>query len=88
MRSRIVYYGRVQGVGFRWNVADVIKHFTLTGTVQNLADGTVEVVLEGDLEEIKDGKLAIEGRMKGYWITNDIEFKKGEAHFSTFSIIG
>ncbi len=88
MRSRIVYSGRVQGVGFRWNVRDVIKDFNLTGTVQNLVDGTVEVVLEGDLEEIKDGKLAIEGRMKGYWITNKIEYKEGEAHFSTFSIIG
>ena len=88
MRSRIVYSGWVQGVGFRWNVRDVIKDFNLTGTVQNLVDGTVEVVLEGDLEEIKDGKLAIEGRMKGYWITNKIEYKEGEAHFSTFSIIG
>ena len=87
MRSRIVYYGRVQGVGFRWNVADVIKHFRLTGTVKNLADGTGEVFLEGDLEEIKDGKLAIEGRMNGYWITNEIEFKEGKSHFSTFSII-
>ena len=88
MRSRIVYSGRVQGVGFRWSVRDVIKDFNLTGTVQNLVDGTVEVVLEGDLEEIKDGKLAIEGRMKGYLITNKIEYKEGEAHFSTFSIIG
>jgi acylphosphatase len=88
MRSRIVYSGRVQGVGFRWNVRDVIKHLNLTGTVQNLVDGTVEVVLEGDLEEIKDGKWAIEERMKGYWITNAIEYKEGEAHFSRFSIIG
>ena len=87
MRSRIVYYGRVQGVGFRWNVADTIKHFTLTGTVQNLTDGTVEVVLEGHLKEIKDAKLAIEGRMKGYWISNKTEYKEGEAHFSTFSVI-
>ena len=25
MRSRIFYFGRVQGVGFRWNVKEIVK---------------------------------------------------------------
>jgi acylphosphatase len=47
VRVRAVVHGRVQMVGFR---AFVIRHAGdagLSGTVRNLADGSVEVVLEG-----------------------------------------
>jgi acylphosphatase len=47
VRVRAIVHGRVQMVGFR---AFVIRHAGdagLSGTVRNLADGTVEVVLEG-----------------------------------------
>ena len=86
MRSRILYFGRVQGVGFRWNVAEIVKRFQLTGLVQNLPNGSVEIVLEGTDSEIKKASVAIDRKMKGYWTNKEMESKEGEAHFSDFSI--
>jgi acylphosphatase len=87
MRCKIIYSGRVQGVGFRWNVADVIASFALTGMVKNLDDGTVQVILEGKQNEINLGRDAIEERMKGYWVRNEIECQEEAPHFSEFSIL-
>ena len=86
MRTRILYFGRVQGVGFRWNVAEIVKSFQLTGLVQNLPNGSVEVVLEGTDSEIKKASVSIDRKMKGYWTNKEMENKEGRAHFSDFSI--
>lgn len=43
----VIFKGRVQGVGFRWTVVDHAEKYHLKGTVQNLADGTVEVFAHG-----------------------------------------
>lgn len=39
--------GSVQRIGFRWSARDVAVNLGLTGYVQNLADGRVELVAEG-----------------------------------------
>ncbi|PYO90143.1 MAG: acylphosphatase [Gemmatimonadetes bacterium] len=44
---RWVIRGRVQGVGFRWFVMREAERLKLGGYVQNLPDGSVEVVSEG-----------------------------------------
>ncbi len=47
--------GRVQGVGFRWFVADVARRLELSGWVANERDGSVRCVAEGPpvaLEEL------------------------------------
>jgi acylphosphatase len=54
--------------------------------VQNLPNGSVEVVLEGSESEIKKASVAIDRKMKGYWTNKDMESKEGDAHFSDFSI--
>lgn len=47
VRRRLIYSGRVQGVGFRYTVASIAKHYPVAGYVRNLRDGTVELVLDG-----------------------------------------
>ena len=47
MPQRIIYHGRVQGVGFRYTAASIARHYSITGYVRNLPDGTVEVVVDG-----------------------------------------
>lgn len=48
IRRRLVVYGRVQGVGFRWFVRRAAHSRGLAGWAANRLDGTVEVVLEGE----------------------------------------
>ena len=44
---RIIYSGRVQGVGFRWTAKELARGYDVLGTVRNLPDGTVEMVVAG-----------------------------------------
>ena len=46
------FYGRVQGVGFRYKVSYLASRGRLTGWVENDYDGSVRVELQGPKEEI------------------------------------
>ena len=50
---RVVYRGRVQGVGFRYSVKQIATGFDVTGWVRNLPDGTVEMQVAGDSVEVE-----------------------------------
>jgi acylphosphatase len=45
--------GRVQGVGMRFAVHDLARHYPIVGFVQNLDDGRVEIVMEGEDRQIE-----------------------------------
>ena len=53
-RVHILVEGMVQGVGFRWFVARHAQSLGLTGYVENLFNGNVEVVAEGDRSLIEE----------------------------------
>ena len=46
-RAHIVVSGRVQGIGFRYNVQKWAQSLGLKGWVRNLVDGSVEILAEG-----------------------------------------
>lgn len=48
IRKHIVFYGRVQGVGFRYYAVNKANQLGLTGWVKNLPDGTVEMEAQGE----------------------------------------
>jgi acylphosphatase len=50
---RIVVSGRVQGVWYRAHTEKRARELGLCGTVENLPDGTVEIVAEGDAAGIE-----------------------------------
>ena len=52
--KRIIFEGRVQGVGFRYATKDIACGFDVCGWVKNLADGTVEMQVMGEDEEVED----------------------------------
>ena len=87
LRRRVIYFGRVQNVGFRWNVSNILSKFSLTGYVKNLDDGSVEVLLEGEDIEVKSGTIAVDRKMQSYWKRKKLEDNHGKPHFSSFSII-
>jgi acylphosphatase len=52
VRSRVLYAGRVQGVGFRWTCQTIARGFPVAGWVRNLPDRRVELVVEGEDAEV------------------------------------
>ena len=51
-RYKIIFKGRVQGVGFRYQVKALADKIELTGSVKNLYDQSVEAFIQGEEEEI------------------------------------
>lgn len=43
---QIIVYGQVQGVGFRYFTYTMASQLGVVGTVQNLGDGSVEIVAQ------------------------------------------
>ena len=66
IRKHIIFYGRVQGVGFRYTAYYAAQNFGVTGWVRNLYDGSVEMEAEGTERAIDDMLLAID---KGMYIS-------------------
>jgi acylphosphatase len=52
-RIHLEVRGKVQGVGFRWFVAERARRLGLAGWVKNRSDGNVEVAAAGDRESIE-----------------------------------
>jgi acylphosphatase len=51
---KIIFSGRVQGVGFRFTALNIANRCELTGYVRNIPDGDVEMVAQGPAEAIDD----------------------------------
>lgn len=52
IRKRIIFKGRVQGVGFRFTAIRYANRLGLTGWVRNQYDGTVLMEVQGSLDNI------------------------------------
>jgi acylphosphatase len=50
---RLTIRGRVQGVGFRYALADEARERSLSGWVRNRRDGTVEALVVGPEAEVE-----------------------------------
>lgn len=52
--KRIIFQGRVQGVGFRYTVMELARGFEIRGQVKNLGDGSVELIAVGEAAEVRE----------------------------------
>jgi len=60
VRRHIVFYGWVQGVGFRWRARQAAEAVGATGWVRNESDGSVSMEIQGTEAQIDQVILAIE----------------------------
>ena len=60
IRRHIVFYGQVQGVGFRYRAIHAANLYGCTGWVRNEWDGSVSMEIQGTEAQIDKVILAIE----------------------------
>ncbi|HMP58078.1 MAG TPA: acylphosphatase [Gemmatales bacterium] len=65
LRQRMIFHGRVQGVGFRVTALRLARALNLGGWVRNLPNGTVELVVEGSAESIAQLRSGLAERLEG-----------------------
>lgn len=84
--ERLVFRGRVQGVGFRQHTRGLAQRFPLVGYVRNLGDGSVEMVIKGPASAIHGLVVKMQSDFRDN--VTGIEREPGELHeeFTTFEI--
>jgi acylphosphatase len=88
-RMKVLYSGRVQGVGFRYTTQCVARGFEVTGTVRNLPDGRVELIAEGTREELERFRQAIRRSGLDRFIQHeDVTWSEAVGGLQGFRIVG
>ncbi len=86
VRKRILFSGRVQGVGFRFTAERMAADFAVTGYVRNLPDGRVELVAEGEESTVGEFQHAIERSMGDHITGADVDTSTATDEFTSFRI--
>ena len=60
IRKHIIFWGSVQGVGFRWRAKHAANAYSCTGWCRNEWDGSVVMEIQGEEKDIDQVILAIE----------------------------
>lgn len=84
--ATVFFTGHVQGVGFRYQARQVAKGFEVTGFVQNLPDGRVQLEAEGSAGEVRDFLAAVQERMEGFIRKTEQTAASRPPQYSGFSI--
>jgi len=85
---RILYDGKVQGVGFRASVLSLARGYDVKGWVKNLPDGRVEVMAEGDTSEVDDFIQGIrESHLAGHIEREEVLPVTQESRIRGFTIV-
>lgn len=71
IRQRIIFSGRVQGVGFRYRAQYAAEGCGVTGWVHNEWDGTVSMEAQGTIEQIN--KMLTVINQSAYIVIDDLQ---------------
>ena len=84
---KVIYSGRVQGVGFRWTCEKISRGHNVAGTVRNLPDGTVELYADGDSSDVNAFLAEIESEMSANIRDTSISPVPEAVSFAGFRIV-
>ncbi len=86
-QQRIVrFFGRVQGVGFRYTACRVAGGYDVVGYVRNLSDGSVECIAEGEISEIDSFLGELSDSMSGHIRSQKSQKAPFSGRFKTFTV--
>ena len=83
---KIVFSGRVQGVGFRFTALNIASRYELKGYVRNLPDGDVEMFVQGSAEMIDECVRDLQDSFVGSISHIDTEPATPDPKFTDFRI--
>ena len=83
MAKHLLISGRVQGVGFRYSMAEEAERLGVTGWVRNRRDGTVEAIVDG-AEAAVEALLAWARRGPPSARVTDVAISEIEGSFERF----
>ena len=84
IRRRVLFYGRVQGVGFRYTTVSIARRYPVVGFVRNLSDGSVELVAEASLSVLNRFLADLESEFAGYIHQQEMHDVERDEVFDTF----
>jgi len=85
---RFIVRGRVQGVGFRYFALRAARRFGITGTVRNMADGSVEAIAQGSDDAVAGFHAELErGPSYGHVDSVHESLIEGSRAYSGFDVV-
>ncbi|HQU08900.1 MAG TPA: acylphosphatase [Opitutales bacterium] len=80
------FLGRVQGVGFRYQVLQTAKGFNVTGFIKNLNDGRVELCAQGERAELEAFLREVQSQWEGYVREVEVQYSETASVLTGFEI--
>jgi acylphosphatase len=85
---RCIILGKVQGVQYRVYAQDSAVELDLVGYVQNLPDGTVEVLAQGMPDTLKEFvEYLYEGSLSSEVESLSVDWQSAKKTFTEFSVL-
>ena len=85
-QAHVYYSGRVQGVGFRYTLADIANSQKVLGWVRNLNDSRVELLVEAEESALNNFLLQVGQHFSQYIQEVTIEWLPASGEFRDFRI--
>ena len=86
LRRRVIFHCRVQGVGFRYSTASIARRYPVVGFVQNLPDGSVELIAEAQGSVLEQFLADIAAAFAGHIRRQEFRETDGDEVFDAFEI--
>jgi acylphosphatase len=88
VRAHVYVSGRVQGVFFRSQTADIAERLGINGWVRNLSDGRVEALFEGEKEQVEEEIEFCRRGPPGAYVQNlDVRWEDWRGEFRDFKVL-